>query len=148
MLNLPWGVVGVVTVLLVSGVASTQAPPERPTGSRATPETPSVTVTCILRHSAVAELDDHGKIDVHTTTDDSITATLTGLGQDTAIFNGSFRLERLKEDRHAYYYIQPDDEGVLMWVYFKLSRTLTYAKLRAFPLTGVPSSYLMIGHCE
>ena len=148
MSNLRRGVVGVVAVLLVSGMALAQAPPERPTGSRATPETPSVTVTCILRHSAVAGLDDHGKIDVHTTTDDSITATLTGLGQDTAIFNGSFRLKRLKEDQHAYYYIQPDDEGVLMWVYFKLSRTLTYAKLRAFPLTGVPSSYLMIGHCE
>ena len=142
----------VVVVLLVSGVAwaqaPTQTPQERPTASRGTPETPSVTVTCILRHSAVAELDDDGKIDVHTSADDSITATLTGLGQETAVFNGSYSLVRLKEDRHAYYYVQPSDEGVSMWVYFKLSRTLTYAKLRAFPLTGAPSSYLMIGYCE
>ena len=137
-----------VVLLLASGVAGAQTPQERPRASRTTPDTSLVTVTCILRHSASAALDDNGTVDVHTSADDSITATLTGLGHDTALFNGSYPLVLLKDDRHAYYYDQPSDEGIVVWAYFKLSRTLTYAKLRAFPLTGAPSSYLMIGLCK
>ena len=106
------------------------------------------TITCTMRHSAVAALDEEGQIDVHTTDDDEIEVTIEGIGGKTAIFNGTYELTLLKEDAHALYYIQPSIQGLIVWVYFKKQHTVTYAKLRAFPSDGLPSSYLMIAKCE
>jgi hypothetical protein len=116
--------------------------------AQARTQTAGETVHCVLRHSAVAELDEAGAIDVHTTDNDAIEARIEGLGLKEATFNGAYQLIRLKEDDQAHYYYQPSAEGFVLWVYFKASHVITYAKLRAFPLVGTPSSYLMIAKCE
>lgn len=105
------------------------------------------TVFCVLKHSAVAGLDERGRVDVHTTDNDEIAVSIQGIGQKEAVFNGQYRLVLLKEDQHAYYYAQPSAEGMVLWVYYKAADTITYAKLRAFPGDGTPSSYLMIAKC-
>ena len=101
-----------------------------------------------MKHSAVAELDEKGRIDVLTTDSDEIEVTIEGIGKKKAIFNKIYPLTLMKEDQHAYYYLQPSAEGFIMWVYFKQTHVITYAKLRAFPLDGSPASYLMIAKCE
>ena len=106
------------------------------------------TVHCVLKHSAVAGLDEKGHIDIHTTDNDEIPVTIENIGEKEAVLNRTYKLTLAKEDQYAYYYGQPSAEGFIMWVYFKDSNTLTYAKLRAFPLDGSPSSYLMIAKCD
>ena len=106
------------------------------------------TVSCVLRHSAVAGLDESGSIDTHTTDNDSIEAVIEGVGRKEAILNGQHELIRLKEDDHACYYLQPTIAGFSTWVYFKSSNTIIFSKLRAFPLDGRPDSYMMIARCE
>ena len=106
------------------------------------------TVTGVLRHSAVAALDEDGRIDVHTTDNDEIAFRLENVEADTAVFNGTYELLLIKRDAHAYYYLQPSSGGLVLWVYFPEAQTVTYAKLRAFPLDGLPSSYLMIARAR
>jgi len=106
------------------------------------------TIKCTMIHSAVAALDENGEIDVHTTDNDEIQVSIEGIGEKEAGFNGSFKLTLINEDRNAYYYLQPSAEGLVVWAYFKKHNAITYAKLRAFPLDGLPSSYLMIAKCE
>ena len=121
-------------------------------GSSVRAEDQCKTIHCVLRHSAAAGLDEKGSIDVHVTDSDEIEVTITGIGEQEAVFNGTYRLRLMKEDQHAYYYRQSAPfGGVIMWVYFKATNTITYAKLRAFPLgplAGTPSSYLMIAKCD
>ena len=95
-----------------------------------------MTCRCTLKHSAVAGLDDDDQIDVHTTDNDAIPVSITGLGQDEAVFNEAYGLIRANEDPEAVYYMQPLPVAMVMWVYFKRSHAITYAKLRAFPGTG------------
>ena len=111
-------------------------------------ESKGKTAHCVLKHSAVAELDKKGRVNVHTTDNDESDVTIEGIGEKEAQFNRSYRLSLMKEDQYAYYYTQPSAEGFIMWVYFKASNTITYAKLRAFPLDGSPSSYLLIAKCD
>lgn len=105
-------------------------------------------IHCILSHSAVAGLDEKGNIDVHITGNDTIDVVIEGIGEKEAVFNHEYRLSLIKDDQYAYYYAQPAANGFIIWVYFKVTNTLTYAKLRAFPLDGTPSSYLMIAKCD
>ena len=102
------------------------------------------TVSGVLRHSAVAEVNDSGHVDVHTTDNDAIEFTLEHVGADSATFNGQYELRLIKREPDALYYLQSSIRGVIIWAYFPNSRTVTYAKIRSFPITGVPSSYLMI----
>lgn len=102
------------------------------------------TVSGVLRQSAVAEINESGRIDVHTTDNDAIEFTLEHIGADSATFNGQYELRLIKREPDALYYLQTSTGGIVIWAYFPNSRTVTYAKIRSFPLTGVPSSYLMI----
>lgn len=105
-------------------------------------------ISCVLSHSASAGLDDRGKIDVHTSEKDSIEVRIKGLGQKYAYFNDDYKLTLIKKDENAYYYQQETIEGLIIWTYFIKSNTITYAKIRTFPITGEPSSYLMISKCN
>jgi len=105
-------------------------------------------ITCTLRHSAVARLDERSKVDVHTTDNDEIRVKITGIGEKKAIFNDIYELTLIKREEDALYYLQHVSSGVVMWVYFSKSRSLLYCKLRSFPLLGNPDSYLMIGKVD
>ena len=102
------------------------------------------TVSGVLRQSAVAEIDESGHIDVHTTDNDAIEFTLEHVGAEAATFNGQYELRLIKSEPDALYYLQSSPGGIVIWAYFPNSRTVTYARVRSFPTTGVPSSYLMI----
>ena len=105
------------------------------------------TVSGVLRQSAIAEINDSGHIDVHTTDNDAIEFTLEHVGADSATFNGEFgqfELRLIKRELDALYYRQSFTGGIIIWAYFPNSRTVTYAKIRSVPVTGDPSSYLMI----
>jgi hypothetical protein len=104
-------------------------------------------MTCVLRHSAVAQLTDSGTIDVHTTSNDSIAVHLSGLGSDTALFDETYRLVRIGADADAIYYRQQGTGRLIIWAYFPKSNTITYAKIGAHPANRQPSSYLMISRC-
>jgi hypothetical protein len=108
----------------------------------------SLDISCTLRHSAVASLNDNGTIDVHTTDDDSIPVRITGIGEKQATFNGAYELTLVKRDGDGLYYLQPSTDGMVLWVYFPKSHTLTYCKLRASPVVGTPDSYMMIAKCD
>ena len=102
------------------------------------------TISCMLRISAGARLDNQSKPEVYTTDNDKILVVIVGMGEDIATFNGQFKLHLIKKDSEAYYYQQPSLDGFIMWVYYPKSKTITYCKLRAFPVLGTPDSYLMI----
>jgi len=112
------------------------------------------TVQCVLTHSASADVKPDRQLDVHARTEDNLTATLVGLGSQTAYVTfdsdpSRSTLMLRKDNADAFFYEQDAyADGIIYWVYFKRSRTVTYAKLRAFPLTGAPSSYLMLGLCK
>lgn len=108
----------------------------------------SLDISCVLRSSASAGLNDSGYVYVSTSDEDSIEARIEGIGQKTACFNGDYKLQLMKKDEDAYYYQQETWSGVIIWTYFIKSNTITYAKIRAFPTTGQPSSYLMIAKCN
>ena len=113
-------------------------------------------IQCILTHSASADVNPNRQLSVGTTTNDKIQSTIVGLGSKTAYVTidgdpSRYTLTLRKTSADAFYYEQDTffpDAGLIHWVYFKRSRTVTYAKLRAFPLTGDPSSYLMLGLCK
>ena len=105
-------------------------------------------VSFVLRHSAVAAIDETGKIGVHTTKNDNIVGKIKGIGNKQAYFNEVYLLQLIKSDEDAYYYLQPGGKGLVVWTYFIKSNVVTYAKLRAFPATNLPDSYLMIGKCK
>ena len=101
-----------------------------------------------LKYSAVARITESGKMDVHTTDNDNIPCKIEGINEEKATFNGKYQLIRLHDEPDAIYYLQPATHGIVIWVYFKKSHSVTYCKLRAFPSTGLPDSYLMIAKCE
>lgn len=105
-------------------------------------------ITATMRHSASARLDDNSRVDVHTASNDEISVNITGIGEKTAIFNGAYELTLIKKDSNALYYMQPAVEGITLWVYFPKTHSITYCKLRAFPVVGTPDSYLMIAKCD
>ena len=105
-------------------------------------------VSCVLNHSAVAELNENYELDVRTTDNDGIQVRLENLGEDEVTFNGTYKLTLLKREENALFYVQQVPKGLVIWVYFPRVNTITYAKLRAFPFTGLPSSYLMIAKCK
>ena len=110
-------------------------------------------LTCTLTHSASAGVEAGGRVDVHTSTSDHIVATLSEVGAREARVkiagdDPTWPLVLLRDERDAIYYNQPTASGQITWVYFKRSRSVTYSKLRAFPVTGEPSSYLMVGLCQ
>jgi hypothetical protein len=109
---------------------------------------PGLAISCVLKHSASAGIDDSGNINVHTSDEDSIIVKIEGIGQDIAIFNSSDKLQLIKTDKNAFYYQQETVEGVIIWAYFLKTNVLTYAKIRAFPVLDKPSSYLMISKCK
>jgi len=105
-------------------------------------------VSSVLRHSAVAELNAKHEIDLHTTDNDAIEVTLQNVGGDEVIFNGVYKLTLIKREDQALFYEQSLISGLVIWVYFPRDNIITYAKLRAFPVTELPSSYLMIARCK
>lgn len=110
-------------------------------------------VRCELTHSASAEVSAERHLDVQTSTNDNIRVVIVGLGSPKAqVFNSDssrFTLTLRKTNSDALFYEQDGyTDGLIHWVYFTRSQTITYAKIRAFPLTGDPSSYLMLGLCR
>ena len=105
-------------------------------------------VSCVLNHSAVAELNESFELDVHTTDNDGIEVRLEDVGEDEVTFNGEYKLTLIKREEDALFYSQPALSGLIIWIWFPRANAITYAKLRAFPITGLPSSYLMIAKCQ
>ena len=104
-------------------------------------------IRCVLKHSAVAQLNENENVDVHTTSNDNIAVEITGIGEKEATFNGVYTLVLIKRDPDALYYLQSTSFGLTLWVYFAKTRTITYCKLRAFPVSELPDSYLIIAKC-
>jgi len=108
----------------------------------------AIDIECSMKYSAVAELKQNQKIDVHTSSNDNIYVKITNIGKKIAYFNSDYELNLIKYENDVYYYLQSSTDGVVLWAYFKKTKSLTYAKIREFPVIDLPSSYLMIAKCR
>ena len=104
-------------------------------------------IDCSLTVSAGVVIKKDGKPASSTSAQDKIQANIQNVGALKAVFNKDYELTLLKSEPDAFYYTQNIPSGVVVWSYFPGSKSITYAKIRTFPITGLPDSYLMIGTC-
>lgn len=105
-------------------------------------------VECVLKHSASAKINDKNQIKTNTSDEDSIYVKIKNIGEDVAIFNDIYKLQILKRDKNTIYYRQDIAQGIVVWAYLYKTHSITYSKIREFPIGNLPDSYLMIGKCK
>lgn len=105
-------------------------------------------IQCIMRHSSSTTMKLDDRMDVRASDDDSVLVKITGVGEQKAMLNDQYALNLLKEINGVYYYIQPDEDGLAVWAYYKKAKYLTYSKTRSYPVTRLPDSYLLVGQCK
>ncbi|NOT13889.1 MAG: hypothetical protein HOP23_19070 [Methylococcaceae bacterium] len=107
----------------------------------------AIEIDCTLTVSAGVAIQKDGKPTSSTSAQDKIHANIQNIGDSKAVFNKDYELTLLKSEPDAFYYTQNIPTGLVVWSYFPGTKSLTYAKIRTFPITGLPDSYLMIGSC-
>lgn len=105
-------------------------------------------IQCVLHHSSSATVRLGDRMDVRASDKDSVAVKITGAGEQKAMLNGQFPLSLLKEIDGVYYYMQPSEDGMAIWAYYKKAQYLTYSKTRSYPVTRLPDTYFLAGQCK
>lgn len=103
-------------------------------------------IACLLQSSAGVEIKENNTIGVNTSSTENISVTIQNVGNATATMDHTYLLTLISKGSGAYHYRQISD-WLITWSYFEKTNAIVYSKIREFPGSGLPDSYMMIGKC-